>query len=67
MDDGFLADEQDHQHDERVSSCGFHVKGEVAHQKLNDSWMTVEFLRILYCSVFLWKCGCVLEWGGPDS
>ncbi|CAK9060627.1 unnamed protein product [Durusdinium trenchii] len=38
MDDGFLADEQDHQHDERVSSCGFHVKGEVAHQKLNE-WL----------------------------
>ena len=24
-----VQDEQDHQHDDRVSSCGFHVKGEV--------------------------------------
>ena len=38
MDDGFLEDEQDHQHDERVTSCGFHVKGEVQHQKLNE-WL----------------------------
>lgn len=38
MDDGFLADEQDHQHDERVTSCGFHVKGEINQQKLNE-WL----------------------------
>ena len=39
MDDGFLEDEQDHQHDDRVTSCGFHVKGEISSmQKLND-WL----------------------------
>ena len=38
MDDGFLQDEQDHQHDDRVTSCGFHVKGEINQQKLNE-WL----------------------------
>ncbi|CAE7921053.1 Cbwd1 [Symbiodinium necroappetens] len=38
MDDAFLEDNQDHQHDDRVTSCGFHVKGEVDQQKLND-WL----------------------------
>ena len=38
MDDAFLQDEQDHQHDERVTSCGFHVRGEVQQQKLNE-WL----------------------------
>lgn len=38
MDDGFLNDDAEHQHDERVSSCGFHVKGEVNQQKLNE-WL----------------------------
>ncbi|CAE7255788.1 Cbwd1 [Symbiodinium natans] len=38
MDDGFLEDNQDHQHDDRVTSAGFHVKGEVDQQKLNE-WL----------------------------
>ncbi len=38
MDDGFLNDDAEHQHDERVSSCGFHIKGEVNQQKLNE-WL----------------------------
>ncbi|CAE7589537.1 Cbwd1 [Symbiodinium sp. CCMP2456] len=38
MDDAFLEDNQDHQHDDRVTSAGFHVKGEVDQQKLND-WL----------------------------
>merc|ERR1712156_790297 len=38
MDDAFLEDNQDHQHDDRVTSAGFHVKGEVDRQKLND-WL----------------------------
>ncbi|CAE7511357.1 Cbwd1 [Symbiodinium pilosum] len=44
MDDGFLEDEQDHQHDDRVTSCGFHVKGEINQQKLNEwlGWLLKE-------------------------
>jgi G3E family GTPase len=38
MDDAFLADDQSHQHDERVSSVGVDVEGEVIQQKLN-SWI----------------------------
>merc|ERR1712118_626825 len=34
MDDGFLADAGEHQHDDRVSSVGFHVNGEVDEKKL---------------------------------
>merc|ERR1712190_254825 len=41
MDDAFLSDNQDHQHDSRVSSIGVDVAGEVVQQKLNDwiSWL----------------------------
>merc|ERR1712232_1350795 len=44
MDDAFLSDNQDHQHDPRVSSIGIDVKGEVVQQKLNDwiSWLLRE-------------------------
>lgn len=44
MDDAFLEDEQDHQHDDRVTSCGFHVKGEVHQQRLNEwlAWLLKE-------------------------
>merc|ERR1712032_411496 len=44
MDDAFLQDNQDHQHDPRVSSVGIEVKGEVVQQKLNDwiSWLLRE-------------------------
>jgi len=44
MDDAFLADDQDHQHDSRVSSVGIDVPGEVVQQKLNDwiSWLLKE-------------------------
>lgn len=38
MDDAFLEDNQDHQHDNRVSSVGFHVQGEVDQNKLN-AWI----------------------------
>ena len=33
-----MEDNQDHQHDDRVTSAGFHVKGEVDQKKLND-WL----------------------------
>ena len=48
MDDGFLEDEQDHQHDDRVTSCGFHVKGEINQQKLNEwlGWLLKEKLAM---------------------
>lgn len=36
MDDAFLAESQDHQHDNRVTSVGFHVEGEVDQTRLND-------------------------------
>jgi G3E family GTPase len=39
MDDAFLDDSHDHQHDERVSSVGIDVAGEVIQQKLND-WVS---------------------------
>lgn len=39
MDDAFLDDSHDHQHDERVSSVGIDVAGEVVQQKLN-SWIS---------------------------
>jgi len=44
MDDGFLADDAEHQHDDRVTSVGFNVKGEVAQDKLNEwlSWLLKE-------------------------
>merc|ERR1712051_1135351 len=44
MDDAFLSDEHDHQHDDRVSSVGIDVVGEVSQQKLNDwiGWLLKE-------------------------
>lgn len=44
MDDAFLEDSHDHQHDSRVSSVGIEVKGEVVQQKLNEwiSWLLRE-------------------------
>merc|ERR1712113_274220 len=44
MDDGFLEDDAEHQHDDRVTSVGIHVKGEVDQKKLNDwiEWMLKE-------------------------
>jgi G3E family GTPase len=44
MDDAFLADSHEHQHDPRVSSVGIDVAGEVVQQKLNEwiSWLLKE-------------------------
>merc|ERR1711920_1011260 len=44
MDDAFLDDSHDHQHDARVSSVGIDVPGEVVQQKLNQwiSWLLKE-------------------------
>jgi len=44
MDDAFLEDGHDHQHDNRVSSVGIDVPGEVVQQKLNQwiSWLLKE-------------------------
>merc|ERR1712032_878253 len=44
MDDKFLEENQDHQHDSRVTSVGIVVKGEVVQQKLNEwiSWLLRE-------------------------
>merc|ERR1711881_312547 len=44
MDDAFLEDSHDHQHDNRVSSVGIDIEGEVIQQKLNDwiSWLLRE-------------------------
>jgi G3E family GTPase len=44
MDDAFLSDSQEHQHDNRVSSVGIDIPGEVVQQKLNDwiSWLLKE-------------------------
>mmetsp|Transcript_115744 Transcript_115744/g.328007 ORF Transcript_115744/g.328007 Transcript_115744/m.328007 type:complete len:459 (-) Transcript_115744:92-1468(-) len=44
MDDAFLEDSHDHQHDARVTSVGIDVKGEVVQQKLNEwiSWLLKE-------------------------
>merc|ERR1712060_145139 len=43
-DDAFLEDSHDHQHDNRVSSVGIDVPGEVVQQKLNQwiSWLLKE-------------------------
>merc|ERR1712110_140691 len=38
MDDAFLDDSHDHQHDDRVTSVGVDVVGEVEQQKL-DQWI----------------------------
>merc|ERR1719197_1116652 len=44
MDDAFLEDSHDHQHDNRVTSVGIDVPGEVVQQKLNEwiSWLLRE-------------------------
>jgi G3E family GTPase len=44
MDDAFLADSHDHQHDARVSSVGIDIPGEVVQQKLNEwiGWLLKE-------------------------
>merc|ERR1719217_827509 len=44
QDDAFLDDSHDHQHDNRVSSVGIDIEGEVVQQKLNDwiSWLLRE-------------------------
>merc|ERR1711979_27001 len=44
MDDAFLEDSHDHQHDSRVSSVGIDVPGEVVQQKLNEwiGWLLKE-------------------------
>merc|ERR1711862_406996 len=44
MDDAFLEDSHDHQHDPRVSSVGIDVPGQVVQQKLNQwiSWLLKE-------------------------
>eukprot|EP00930_Biecheleria_cincta_P042056 TRINITY_DN28927_c0_g1_i1.p1 TRINITY_DN28927_c0_g1~~TRINITY_DN28927_c0_g1_i1.p1 ORF type:complete len:462 (-),score=115.32 TRINITY_DN28927_c0_g1_i1:6-1391(-) len=44
MDDAFLADDAEHQHDDRVSSVGIQVPGEVAQQPLNEwlAWLLKE-------------------------
>merc|ERR1740121_1502099 len=44
MDDAFLEDSHDHQHDARVSSVGIDLPGEVVQQKLNDwiGWLLRE-------------------------
>merc|ERR1719230_2430108 len=44
MDNAFLDDSQDHQHDARVSSVGIDVPGEVVQQKLNEwiGWLLKE-------------------------
>jgi len=44
MDDAFLEDSHDHQHDPRVSSVGIEIAGEVVQQKLNQwiSWLLKE-------------------------
>jgi len=44
MDDGFLDDNAEHQHDDRVSSVGINVKGQVEQNKLNDwiGWLLKE-------------------------
>merc|ERR1712050_573004 len=44
MDDAFLSDNQEHQHDDRVSSVGINVSGEVDQTKLNEwiGWLLKE-------------------------
>merc|ERR1712078_482682 len=43
-EDGFLADEHEHQHDSRVSSVGIDLPGEVDEGKLNEwiGWLLKE-------------------------
>merc|ERR1712100_64043 len=50
MDDGFLDDVHEHQHDDRVSSVGINVKGEVDQKKLNEwlGWLLREKGNDLY-------------------
>mmetsp|Transcript_57622 Transcript_57622/g.137011 ORF Transcript_57622/g.137011 Transcript_57622/m.137011 type:complete len:457 (-) Transcript_57622:83-1453(-) len=52
-DDAFLDNEQEHQHDERVSSVGIHLPGEVDQAKLNE-WLGW-FLRERGLDVFRTK------------
>jgi G3E family GTPase len=44
MDDAFLQDDQEHQHDDRVSSVGIKVQGEVDQTRLNEwlQWLLKE-------------------------
>merc|ERR1712217_718719 len=44
MDDAFLEDSHDHQHDSRVTSVGVDIEGEVVQQKLNEwiGWLLKE-------------------------
>lgn len=44
MEDSFLDEEQEHQHDDRVSSVGFNIAGEVDQSKLNEwiGWLLRE-------------------------
>merc|ERR1712228_1133714 len=44
QEDAFLADDHDHKHDDRVSSVGVDVPGEVDQSKLNEwiSWLLRE-------------------------
>jgi len=53
MDDGFLDDDAEHQHDERVSSIGFDVVGEVDQLKLNE-WIS-ELLKTQGVNIFRHK------------
>ena len=48
MDDAFLDDSHDHQHDARVSSVGVDVAGEVIQQKLNAA--EILYLRSFDCN-----------------
>mmetsp|Transcript_30333 Transcript_30333/g.66386 ORF Transcript_30333/g.66386 Transcript_30333/m.66386 type:complete len:457 (-) Transcript_30333:42-1412(-) len=63
MDASFLEEEQEHQHDERVTSVGFHVSGEVDHAKLNEwlGWL----LRERGVDIFRTK-GIIAVQGMPD-
>merc|ERR1719183_2469439 len=44
MEDTFLDEQQEHQHDDRVSSVGINVKGECDQEKLNEwiGWLLKE-------------------------
>lgn len=53
MDDAFLSDQHEHQHDDRVSSVGIHMKGEIDQAKL-DEWLGW-FLREKGTDVFRTK------------
>merc|ERR1712050_90205 len=65
MDDAFLEDGKDHQHDTRVSSVGIDVPGEVVQQKLNEwiGWLLKEKGVDLLRSVSTW----LARWCGPSS